>query len=159
MVRVLAAYLAAVLVAYGAAATAQTQSVMNHLVAMGMPVTAADRVTATAHDLLGMASVFLPLVAVALAIALPVAAWAIRRLPHWRRIGYPLAGGVALLMIHTLLYQAYGIHGLAASRTTPGLTLQALCGALGGWVFLRALPVRRAPPGQAAGHGETRSPA
>lgn len=140
MVRWIVAYLAAVLVTYVAAATAHTQSVMSNLAEMGAPVTLGDRLAASGHDLLGLAPMFLPMVAVALGIAFPVAGWIIHRLPWWRALGYSLAGGVAVLMIHVLLYQAFGITGIAGARGTLGLTVQALCGALGGLVFRQLLP-------------------
>ncbi len=138
------AFLAAVFVTYACAAIAHTQTVMSNLADLGAPVTVGDRLAASGHDLLGMAPTLLPMVAVALAIAFPVAAWVIRRWPWWRAVGYSLAGGVAVLMIHVLLYQALGITGVAGARGTAGLTLQALCGAVGGLVFRQLLPrVRR----------------
>lgn len=142
MVRVLIAYLVAVLVAYAAAAVAQTQSMLANLQDMGVDVTLGDRLAATGHDLLGMATLFLPMIAAGFALALPVAAGIIRMLPRWRPVGYALAGGVALLAIHLLLQQAFNITPISAARTAPGLTVQALSGALGGWVFLQCLPDR-----------------
>lgn len=142
MVRVLIAYLVAVLVAYAAAAIAQTQSMLANLQDMGADVTLGDRLAATGHDLLGMATLFLPMIAAGFALALPVAAGIIRMLPRWRPVGYALAGGVALLAIHLLLQQAFNITPISAARTALGLTVQALSGALGGWVFLQCLPDR-----------------
>lgn len=142
MVRVLSAYLVAVLVAYAAAAVAQTQSMLANLQDMGVDVTLGDRLAATGHDLLGMATLFLPMIAAGFALALPVAAGIIRMLPRWRPVGYALAGGVALLAIHLLLQQAFNITPISAARTALGLTVQALSGALGGWVFLQCLPDR-----------------
>jgi hypothetical protein len=74
MIRTLTAYLAAVLVTYVVAAFAATQSVMNALQGLGAPVTAGVRLDAAWHDLLGMASSYLPIIAIALLIAFPVAA-------------------------------------------------------------------------------------
>lgn len=135
MLRVLAAYLAAVLVTYAGAAIAHTQSVMARLGDMGVPVGLADRLGATLHDLAGMAPLYLPIIAAGLAVAFPVASLVMRMLPRWRPVGYALAGGVAVLAIHVILYQTLAITPIAAARTTAGLTVQALCGALGGWVF------------------------
>lgn len=140
MIRMVLAFLVSVLVTYGCAVIAHTQTVMSNLAQLGAPVTVGDRLSATGHDLLGMAGSLLPMVAVALAIAFPVAAWIIRRWPWWRAVGYSLAGGVAVLMIHVLLYQAFGVTGVAGARGTAGLTLQALCGAFGGLVFRQLLP-------------------
>jgi hypothetical protein len=142
MWRVLFAYLAAVTVTYVTAAAAHTQSVMSHLEDMDVPFTFADRVAATLHDIGGMATSFLPMVAVGLAIALPLAAAIMRVLPGWRQVGYALAGGAAMLTIHLALSLALDITPVAGARTTVGLTIQALCGALGGGVFRVTLPHR-----------------
>jgi len=97
MLRGFAAYLAAVAVTYLAAVVHQTQSVVANLHDMGVDVSLGERLNATAHDLAGMATTFLPMIAVGLAIAFPVAWLVIRRLPRWRPVGYPLAGGLAVL--------------------------------------------------------------
>lgn len=140
MLRAVAGYLAAVLVAYVTAAAAQTQSVMARLGDMGVDVSPGDRLGATVHDVAGMAGTYLPMIAVGFAIAFPVAAAVIRRVPRWRPVGYALAGGVAVLMIHVLLAWTLSITPVSAARTSLGLTVQALCGALGGWVFLKTRP-------------------
>jgi hypothetical protein len=144
MIRTLTAFLAAVLATYVIAAFAATQSVMNALQALGAPVTVGVRLDAAWHDLLGMASSYLPIIAVALLIAFPVAALAGRWLPRFRLIAYPLAGAVAVLAVHLILQQLFSITPVAAARTTGGLLLQVLCGAVGGWVFVRVLPARAA---------------
>ena len=143
MVRGFIAYLVAVVVAYVGAAVAHTQSVLWRLGDLGVPVTFADRVEATVHDLFGMAGTLLPLIALAMAIALPVATLAIRVLPSWRPVGYTLAGGVALLVLHIALELTLGVTPVAGARGTLGLTIQALCGGFGGWLFLQCLPARR----------------
>jgi hypothetical protein len=135
MVRALAAFVAAVLIGYGFAAVAHTQHVMSRLNDMGMTVTVQNRLAATLHDLAGMAPTYLPMIAIGFAIAFSVAAGVLRLAPRWRSVGYPLAGGVAVLAIHIILNQLFNITPLAAARTTLGLTAQALAGALGGWVF------------------------
>lgn len=135
MLRVLAAYLAAVLVTYAGAAIAHTQWVLASLADMNVPVAMADRLGATAHDLVGMASLYLPIIAAALAVAFPVAKLIARLLPRLSLLAYPLAGGAALLMVHVILYQTFAITPIASARTTAGLITQALCGVLGGWLF------------------------
>jgi hypothetical protein len=145
MLRIVAAFVAAVLVTYTSATIAHTQWVMANLADMGVTVTLGDRLGATAHDLAGMAPLYLPMIAAALAVGLLVAGRIIRARPRWRPLGYSLAGGLAVLAIHVVLYQTFSITPIAAARTTAGLTVQALCGALGGWVFRVCLPRRRLP--------------
>lgn len=135
MLRVLAAYLAAVLVTYASAVIAHSQSVVARLHGMGVDESVADRLGHTLHDLAGMAGLFLPIIAAALAVAFPVARLVMRLLPRWQPVGYAVAGGAALLAVHVILEQTFEITPIAAARTTLGLTLQALSGVLGGWVF------------------------
>lgn len=135
MLRVLAAYLAAVLVTYTGAVIAHSQSVAARLHEMGVDESLAVRLEHTLHDLVGMSGLFLPIIALALAIAFPFARLVMRLLPRWRAVGYPLAGGAAVLAVHVLLAVTFEITPVAAARTALGLTLQALCGVLGGWVF------------------------
>ena len=144
MLRALDGYLAAVLAAYVAAAAAQTQSVMARLGDMDVDVGLGERLGGTAQDIAGMTTTYLPMIAIGFAIAFPVAAAVIRRVPRWRPVGYALAGGVAVLMIHVLLNWTLSITPVSAARSSLGLTVQALCGAFGGWVFLKTRP-RPAP--------------
>lgn len=140
MLRVISAYLLAVMVGYVAAAAATTQSVLARLVELGVTVPLVDRLVTTGQDVLGMATSYLPIIAIAFAIAFPVAALILRWQPRWRWFGYPLAGGVAILVVHLALELTFGFTPVAAVRTLPGLVAQVGCGFLGGWVFLRACP-------------------
>jgi len=140
MLRILGAWLLAVLATYVTAAVAATQSVMARLAEMGVSVGLADRIVTTGQDLVGMAPMFAPMIAFAFAVAFPVAALILRWRPNWRWFGYPLAGGVALLVLHLALETALSIVPVAAARTALGLAIQALCGAFGGWLFLRLRP-------------------
>lgn len=137
MLRIIGAYLLAVLLTYATAALAATQAVIARLGDMGVAVSFADRLVTTGQDLVGMAPMFAPMIAVALAIAFPVAALVLRWQPSWRWFGYPLAGGVALVVLHLALEAAFNIVPVAAARTAAGLALQGLCGVFGGWIFLR----------------------
>lgn len=141
MLRIIVAWLLAVLVTYVTAALAATQSVIARLADMGVAVSFADRLATTGQDLIGMAPMFAPMIAAAFAIAFPVAALVLRWRPDWRWFGYPLAGGVALLVTHLALEAALNIVPVAAARSGLGLAIQAGCGFLGGWVFLRVGPV------------------
>jgi len=144
MLRALGAYVLAVLVTYGIAAVAATQSVMSRLADMGVEVSFPVRLQTTLQDLVGMSGLYLPIIAVALAVAFPVAALVSRYLPGWRSLGYPLAGGVAILAIHFILNESFNITPIAAARTTLGLAIQAMAGVLGGYLCLRLLPAKPA---------------
>lgn len=153
MLRTLAAYLAGVGVTYTGGAIAQTQHVLGNLSAMGAEVGMGVRLEATLHDLVGLATSYLPIIAVAFAIAFPVAALVSRALPSLRRVAYPIAGAVAILVVHLLLEAMLSITPIAAARSIIGLGIQMLFGALGGWVFLKGLGPSPANPGAGVAGG------
>ena len=135
MVRATGAFLVAVLAVYVLAAGAATQSVLASLVEMGVQVSFADRIGATLHDQLGMVEIYLPLLAIAFAIALPIAALVCRWLPDWRRFGSVLAGFVAVIVLHLLMREVLGLTAIAATRSLIGLLVQGMAGAAGGYVY------------------------
>lgn len=137
--RIVIAYLLAVFTSYGIAAIAATQSVMARLQDMGVAVPLADRFAATLHDLGGMATSYLPIIAVGFLLAFPVAALVCRWLPGWRRIGYPLAGAAAIAVVLLLLQQLLNITPIAAARSTGGFAIQVFAGLVGGWLFVTVL--------------------
>lgn len=135
MLRAVKAFLPTVLVAYVLASVVATQIVLSQVASMGVAVSLADRGAATVHDLLGLATSYLPLVAVALVLALPAAAGLLRLVPTQRALLYPLAGFVALVSLHLIMKAVLGVSGIAATRTLPGLLSQGFAGAIGGLCF------------------------
>lgn len=129
------AYIPAVLSAYLLASMAATQVILAEVASMGVAVPLADRVAATLHDLWGLTSSYLPLIAIAFVLALPVAAGLVRLLPQRRALLYPLAGFVALVALHLIMKAVLGVSGIAAARSLPGLLSQGAAGAVGGWCF------------------------
>ena len=141
LARRLGAWLLAVAVAYILASVTATQSVIARLTDMGLEVPFDDRLTMTLQDILGMANMFLPMVAFALLVAFMTAALLCRWLGHWRLPLYALAGATALVMIHVFLNLAFGLTPIAIARTGGGLALQGLAGAAGGVCYI--LLIRR----------------
>jgi hypothetical protein len=133
--RALLAFLLAVLCAYLAAAVLSTQSVMSSLTDMGIEVTLAVRWGTTLHDLLGLLPTLMPLLAVALLLGFVVAGGFVRWQPTWRGFGFPLAGFLAIVVMHLLMRQVLELTPVAAARNLPGLLLQGAAGALGGYVY------------------------
>lgn len=129
-------YLLSVAVTYTLASVIATQSVVSSLGRMGVDVGIAERLSMTLQDLAGMASLFLPMVAFALLCAFMAAALLCRWLGRWRVPLYMLAAAVGILAIHLTLNYAFGITPIAVARTTGGLALQALAGAVGGWLYI-----------------------
>lgn len=135
MLRVLCAFFPSVILGYVVAVFNGTQGVLNNIAAMGVPVSIADRTDAVLHDLIGMATIYLPLITVALLVAFLVAGLLIRWFGWPRSPLYALGGFIAIITLHLTLDAALGLVGIAAARTLAGLLLQALGGALGGWLF------------------------
>ncbi|WP_116368104.1 hypothetical protein [Parahaliea mediterranea] len=137
MLRVLKAFFPALLLAYLLAVTLATASVMDNLRGMGVAVSTTVQLQSTWHDILGMASSYLPLLALAIVLAFAVAALVVRLAGGGRAFWYLLAGAVAVLVLHLALQLALQITVVAVARTAQGLAGQCLAGALGGWLFAR----------------------
>ena len=135
MVRALKAFFPAVFLAYILASTLATQSNLGNLQMLGMDVGLGDRAGAIFHDLIGMASSYLLLIAVAVVLGFPVAAGLNRLMPGQRALLYALAGFTAIVALHLVMKAALGISGIAATRTTAGLVGQGAAGAIGGLCF------------------------
>ena len=135
MSRAIGAFLCAALATYALGAAIATQMVLSEVAALGMPVSFGVRASAALHDLVGMATAYLPLVALSLLLGFTAAALLVRFLPSWRIFCYMLAGAAALLALHLILYATFGMHPVPATRTALGLAAQTAAGALGGCVF------------------------
>jgi hypothetical protein len=136
-VQTLLAWSAAVLLTYALASFAATQSVVNRLDGMGIPTSVAERLQMSGQDLLGMAGLFLPLIAVGLLLAFLVAGGLGRRNPQRRTGLFVLAGAMAMLSIHLALQWSFDITLIAVARTPLGLLSQVLAGAAGGYLYTR----------------------
>jgi len=132
----LAIYLSAVVVAYLVAAITATQSVVSRLAGMGVPVSFTERLSMTLSDIVGMAGMFLPMIAFGLLIAFMATALICRYRNQWRVPLYIIAGAAALVCIHLALNLAFGITPVAIARTTAGLAMQAIAGAAGGLTYV-----------------------
>ena len=97
--KIVLAYILAVVTAYVAAVLAYTQLNLANVVEMGLPVDMMDRVVAAGHDLIGMASLYLPIIAVALLLAFAFTAIVLRWVPQLRTLGYMLAGFVGIFVV------------------------------------------------------------
>ena len=136
-VQTLFAWSAAVLASYALACFAATQSVVGRLGDMGIPVSLAERLQMSGQDLLGMAGLFLPLIAVGLLLAFLVAGFLGRRSPQRRTVLFILAGAMAMISIHLALQWSFDITLVAVARSPLGLLSQALAGAAAGYLFTR----------------------
>jgi len=132
----LAIYLSAVVFAYLLASIMATQSVISSLSGMGVDLSLAERAGMTLRDFGGMAGMFLPMIAFGLLIAFMATALICHYWNQWRTPLYIVAGAAALVCVHLALNLAFGITPVAIARTTSGLGLQALAGAMGGYTYV-----------------------
>lgn len=137
MTRVLKAFFPAVLLAYALASVIFTQSILAAVQSMGLDVSAGIRLVTTFQDLIGMATIYLPLILVAFVLAMPTAYGLTRLLPGHRAFLFTLAGFVAIVALHLITKAVLGISGIAAARTLTGLLGQGLAGAVGGYCYHR----------------------
>ena len=137
MIRRIVTFLGAVLATYIVAAVLASNSVVSNVIAMGLPVSLGKRFEVIGHDIMGMATSYLPLIAVGFLLAFLVAGLLARKRPGLRIAVYVLAGIVAVLCINVSLKMAFDITPIAAARTTVGLSMQAISGAVGGYLFAR----------------------
>jgi len=135
MIRKLAAYMIAVIVAYLLASITATQSVVSRLAEMGVDVDLAERLRMTLHDIAGMAGMFLPMVAAGLLAAFLVAALLCYLMGKRPISLYVVAGAVALIAIHLTLRLTFEITPIAIARSTGGLLIQGLAGAIGAYAY------------------------
>lgn len=133
-----AAFLAAVGAAYLLGSVLATQVILDGLTDHGVPVSLRDRLHATAHDLRGLATSYLPLLALAFLIALPVGEGLARLFARARLPLYLAAGAGAVITLHLVARAVLGVTALAAVRELPGLALQGLAGGLGAYVYFIA---------------------
>lgn len=139
VIRILGAYLVAVGVGYTLASLFSTVSVVASLYDMDIPISPLQFLRMSLKDLAGMAGSFLPMIAVAFAIALPLAAWLGRRQPAWRTAWFALAGATAVVAVHFSLETAFDIILVAGARSALGLVAQAVAGVAGGVVAAKCL--------------------
>ena len=129
-------YLSAVLLTYVLASVSATQHVVARLSDMGLSLDLGERLLMTAHDLGGMAGMFLPLIAFGFLAAFLVTALLHYWLKRGQTVLYVLAGATALVAIHTLLNLAFNITPVAIARNPGGMLIQGLCGAAGGYLYI-----------------------
>ncbi|MDT8437376.1 MAG: hypothetical protein RQ729_00030 [Wenzhouxiangellaceae bacterium] len=137
VLRIVSGWFGAVIVAVLVGSIIQTQFNLAAIAALGASIGLADRLATTAHDLVHFSPVYAFPVAVALAIAWPIAALASRRLPGGRRTWFALAGFSAVLVMIAVMNRALPITAIAATRELAGTLLLAAGGALAGWLYAR----------------------
>lgn len=143
MQRIALAFLAAVLVTHLVGSVAATQVILVEVRRMGLPVPYRERLLTTLHDIVALAPLHLPALALALSAGFAAAAVPGHWLPRWRWLLFGLCGALAVLGLHAGARALLGFSPLAAAREDHGLALQAAAGWVGGYSFFTFLGLAR----------------
>lgn len=131
----LVSWLAASLLSFALASSAHSAKVLNELLALGINISWPQRVQFILADLAGLATSYLPIIALALAIGFAVAWQIIKRLQKWHLALFAAAGFCALLTALLAMQPILEITLVAGARGSIGLLLQCAAGASGGVLF------------------------
>jgi len=130
-------YILSVLCTFLLASIVGTQIVLADILSFGIEVSLSDRISATFHDIVGLAPTLSILIGAAFLVAFVVAALCTRFLGGKRMYWYLAAGFTSLPATLMLIKSMMGGTLFAAARTGFGMLLIALCGLAGAWVFVR----------------------
>lgn len=96
----------------------------------------ATRIEASVSDLQGLLIGYGGIIAVALLLGFVLINLFSRYLLSMGRWRYVLAGFIAMLSAHALMFPIFNVTLIAGARSDFGMLCQALAGAFGGWVFM-----------------------
>ncbi|MEN3952047.1 hypothetical protein [Iodidimonas sp. SYSU 1G8] len=131
------AYVAAVIVAAVLGVAVNTQFVVNGLNELGAGIGAPERLGIAANDVIGMGPVYGMFLGVALVIGFLITALVLRQLRWPRALGYAIGGAAAVAAMLAIMNAVLGITMVAGARTAGGFLAQCAVGAVAGWVFAR----------------------
>ena len=143
-IKVVTAFIAVLFAVYLLISIVWTQIVLAEVKSFGLAVSLSDRIAATLHDIVGLAEMLPWLIVPALLVAFIVAALGKRFMGGNRTYWYLAAGLTSLPAGLILLELVLGGAPYAAARTGFGLSLIALCGMAGWWLFARLTQKRGA---------------
>lgn len=148
-VRVIVAYLAAVLVMTVLGTIAQSLFNLAALAAVGAELGLAHAVSMLAFDLAGLGPLYGPIIAIGFAIALPAAALAGRLLKTPRLITFAAAGLICLVVMLLAMEEVFfGVQVIAGARSLAGFIVQTLIGALAAATFAALTPAPKRGQGR-----------
>jgi len=129
-------YVLAVLVVLVIGAAAHAIVNQGDLAALGAEFPVADRAGWIAHDIVGMAPLYAPIMGAGLLVAFLAAGFVSRLAEPLRPIVFMVAGAVAVVAAILIMGMVFGITPIASTRDPMGLGAQALAGALAGLSFV-----------------------
>lgn len=135
ILKLLLAFVAAVIVTTILGAAFHTQFVIGRLTDLGIAVPFADRMSTTLHDIAGMAPLFGAVIATGFLIAFLTGALVYRFAGVQRDLIYVIAGAAAIAVALSAMAAVYNITPIAGARSWLGFMAQMAAGAVGGYVF------------------------
>lgn len=138
-IRLLLGWGIAVVIAVALGSIIQTQFNLAAIAELGVEIGLGDRLATTGHDLVSFTPAYAILVALAFAVAWPVAAGLKRWFPGHRTLLFVLAGFAAVAVMIAVMNRALPITAIGATRDPLGTLLLAAAGALAGWVYARSI--------------------
>ncbi|MGY6554972.1 MAG: hypothetical protein ACXIUM_10675 [Wenzhouxiangella sp.] len=137
MLKTLFGWSAAVVTTAVVGSVVQSQINLAAISALSQSISMSERLGTSLFDIRSFSPVLGALVALAFVLAWPVAGLVAKSRPERRRWLFPLAGFIAVLTALLLMNALLPVAVIAAARTAVGVLALSLCGALGGWVYLK----------------------
>lgn len=136
LVRIAAAFLAAVAAMAALGTIAQTLFVLAGLWQLGAGIGPGDALMMIGADLAGFGPLYAALIAVGFLLAFIAAGVVARLTPLPRMLIFTLAGGTAIAVMLVLMEQVFfGVPVIAGARSAAGFAVQCGLGALSGALF------------------------
>jgi nucleoside recognition membrane protein YjiH len=132
-------FLIASIVGFLFASMLHTQSVLAGLSDIGVVIPLMDRLSTTGKDLVGLAPTYGVVILIALGIAFSVAGLLNKKLNTKAWYLYPLAGGLAFLVMLLAMQPILNVTLIAGARGTAGLIMQIIAGVIAGLCFASLL--------------------
>ena len=139
-IKVIAAYLLAVVATTVFGSVAATQFVLAELRTMQVDVPLGVRLETTIHDIIGMNPAYTPIIAGALLVAFLVAALLTHFVPLPKRSWYLVGGFVGVIAALMLVKALLGATPITGAKDSLGMVAQGMAGLFGGWVFAKLCP-------------------
>ncbi|MDP1627735.1 hypothetical protein [Parvibaculum sp.] len=135
--KIVLAFVLAVVVTTVLGSIAHTQFVLAGLADVGADVSLSDRLSMTAHDIVGMGPLYGAIIGLGFVVAMLAGALVFRLAGTQRTLIYVVAGAAAVAVALTTMGIVYDITPIAGARSTLGFVTQMVAGALGGFAFAR----------------------
>ncbi|MGQ4277370.1 hypothetical protein ACQ5ES_10020 [Pseudidiomarina sp. E22-M8] len=138
MLRIIFAFVIAMIAAAIVGSIIQTQFNLAALAELSVPVSSDTRISTIIHDIIRFSPMFAVVIAAVMVLALPIAYALARWQQHAERWWFTFGGFIGLLVGFWVVNNLAPMPTLiAATRTWPGLLSMALTGAFAGWLFDR----------------------